>query len=97
MILHILLSFAHAFSSVPSSDGHDFFFLRDASSDVSGSWLSQTSLVRSNTSFSNQFDLAGTYKNHRLQSSIVMLGSDGNLRSVGPIIIGDKFLLKVST
>ena len=94
MILHILLSFAHAFYSSPSSDGHDFFFLRDAGSDVSGSWLSQTSLVRSNTSFSNQFDLAGTYKNHRLQSSIVMLGSDGNLRGVGPFIIGDKFLLK---
>lgn len=94
MLLPILLSFAHAFSSSPSSDGHDFFLLRDAGSDVSGAWLSQTSLLYSNASFSNQFDLAGTYKSHRLQSSIIMQGSDGNMTGVGPITIGDKFLLK---
>ena len=70
------------------------FLLRDAASDVSGAWLSQTSLLYSNASFSNQFDLAGTYKSHRLQSSIIMQGSDGNMTGVGPITIGDKFLLK---
>jgi outer membrane protein OmpA-like peptidoglycan-associated protein len=83
----------------PTTDGHDFFLVRDARSDVSGSWLSQTSqsfVEGTNSSFFNHVDLAGTFKGHRIQSSIMMLGNNGDLLGVGPITFGDKWIIKDS-
>ena len=81
----------------PSTDGHEFFMIRDARSHVSGSWLSQTSqsfVVGSTSYFFNNVDLAGTYKDHRFQISTLLQGNEGTLLGGGPIIIGDKWLLQ---
>ena len=81
----------------PSTDGHEFFMIRDARSHVSGSWLSQTSqsfVVGSTSYFFNNVDMAATYKDHRFQISTLLQGSEGNLLGGGPIIIGDKWILQ---
>ena len=71
--------------------------IRDAQSDVSGSWLSQTSQAfvgGSTPYFFNNIDLGATYKDHRMQISTALQGMDGNLLGVGPILIGDKWIIK---